>query len=211
MAAAEGPRRTSAGNTLTPLGLAIIGLLLERAMHPYEMYQWLITRREDRLVKVRPGSLYHTVDRLAERDLVRAVGTDRAGNRPERTVYEVTSTGRKAFNDRIIDILRAPAAEFPIFPVGIAEAHNLEADLVVKLLAERSEALDRQLIELQVMKKYAEEHEVPRMYWLTVGYQTEMLRTELRWITELSAQISSGALRWTAFPPADTPASVPKR
>ena len=42
---------------LTPLGLAALALLAERPMHPYEMYQTLVHRREDRNVKVRPGSL----------------------------------------------------------------------------------------------------------------------------------------------------------
>ena len=79
---------------LTPLGISALALLAERPMHPYEMYQLLMERSEDRVVKVRPGSLYHTVDRLAGQGYVRATGTGRAGNRPERTTYEITATGR---------------------------------------------------------------------------------------------------------------------
>ncbi|BAS16724.1 transcriptional regulator protein [Arthrobacter sp. Hiyo8] len=44
---------------LTPLGVAALALLVEAPMHPYEMYQLLMARHEDRLVKVRPGTLYH--------------------------------------------------------------------------------------------------------------------------------------------------------
>ena len=43
---------------LTPLGVASLALLAEEPMHPYEMYQLLMARHEDRLVKVRPGTLY---------------------------------------------------------------------------------------------------------------------------------------------------------
>jgi len=46
---------------LTPLAISVLALLEERSMHAYEMYQLLITRHNDRLLKVRPGSLYHTV------------------------------------------------------------------------------------------------------------------------------------------------------
>ena len=60
--------------TLTPLAVAALALLAERPSHPYEMYQTLVQRSEDRLVKVRPGSLYHTVDRLEAHGFVRATG-----------------------------------------------------------------------------------------------------------------------------------------
>ena len=62
---------------LTPLGVAALSLLVEEPMHPYEMYQLLIARHEDRLVKVRPGTLYHAVGRLEDQGLVTATGTDR--------------------------------------------------------------------------------------------------------------------------------------
>lgn len=71
-----------AATALTPLGITVLALLFERPMHPYEMYQLLIQRRDDRLVKIRPGSLYHTVDRLERQELVVALGTEREGNRP---------------------------------------------------------------------------------------------------------------------------------
>ena len=81
---------------LTPLGVAALSLLVEEPMHPYEMYQLLIARHEDRLVKVRPGTLYHAVGRLEEQGLVTATGTDREGNRPERTTYTISAAGREA-------------------------------------------------------------------------------------------------------------------
>ena len=50
---------------LTPLAISVLALLNERPMHAYEMYQLLLSRHNNRIVKVRPGSLYHTVERLA--------------------------------------------------------------------------------------------------------------------------------------------------
>lgn len=87
--------------TLTPLAMAALALLAERPMHPYEMYQTLIHRSEDRIVKVRPGSLYHTVARMADQGLARVTGTEREGNRPERTTYEITERGHLALAERI--------------------------------------------------------------------------------------------------------------
>src|SRR6478752_4124160 len=98
-----GHRTMARGTALTPLGLAALSLLVEEPMHPYEMFQLLIARHEDRLVKVRPGTLYHAVGRLEEQGLVAATGTDREGNRPERTTYKISAAGREALTARLQD------------------------------------------------------------------------------------------------------------
>ncbi|HEY8282618.1 MAG TPA: PadR family transcriptional regulator, partial [Leifsonia sp.] len=117
-------------SSLTPLGVAALALLVERPMHPYEMYQTLVQRSEERVVKVRPGSLYHTVDRLAASGLVRATGTEREGNRPERTTYEITERGSLALSERVAEILGTPVNEYPEFPLALGEAHNLPVESV---------------------------------------------------------------------------------
>lgn len=78
---------------LTSLGISVLALLREHPMHGYEMCQTPMSRREDRIVKVRPGSLYHVVSRLAQEKLIRQTATGRAGNRPERTTFEITDAG----------------------------------------------------------------------------------------------------------------------
>src|SRR5690606_5582305 len=146
----------SARGTPTTLAIAVLGLLDERPMHPYEMFQTLVSRGEDRLVKVRPGSLYHTVSRLADQKLVRADGVDREGNRPERTTYRITDEGREVLRTRIAEILRAPCPEYPEFLIGLAESPSLPADQVAELLRERIAHLDATLAELDSMIAVAE-------------------------------------------------------
>ena len=62
---------------LTPLGITVLGLLSERPMHPYEMYRLASVRRGDQLVKIKPGSLYHTVSILEKRELLASIGIPR--------------------------------------------------------------------------------------------------------------------------------------
>src|SRR3954454_13480761 len=75
---------------LTPLALAVLSLLNTEPMHPYEMRQRIRDYGIDHAVKVAPGSLYHTVERLAGQGLIEPVETTREGRRPERTVYAIT-------------------------------------------------------------------------------------------------------------------------
>ena len=184
------------GKSLTPLGISVLALLAERPMHPYEMYQLLVKRREDRIVKVRPGSLYHAVARLELQKLVRDVGTDRGGNRPERTTYEVTDEGRAALKERIADVLGTPAREYPIFPLALAESHNLDPENVVTLLRRRTVLLEKDIEELDLIGSLAQESAVPRVFWLVAEYLRAMQETEMNWLNRLAGEIESGELPW---------------
>ncbi|WP_246002782.1 PadR family transcriptional regulator [Nocardia tenerifensis] len=195
---------------VTPLAIAVLALLEEQPMHPYEMYQLLISRREDALIKVRPGSLYHTVARLAEQEFVHSEGVDRAGNRPERTTYRITERGRAALRHRITEIMRYPAPEYPVFPVALAEAHNLPKDDVIALLRERLGHLEAELGELATLIGWATEHKVPRRYTLVMPYLHAMVAAEIAWVSGFLAELASGELEWDDFDP-ETGVRAPKR
>ncbi|MFF3222709.1 PadR family transcriptional regulator [Nocardia suismassiliense] len=187
---------------VTPLAIAVLALLEEQPMHPYEMYQLLIARREDVLVKVRPGSLYHTVTRLAEHGLVQAEGVDREGNRPERTTYRITEQGRAALRSRIAEILRSPVPEYPVFPIALGESHNLPKDEVLAFLRERAEHRKTELAEVELMIGWAGERGVPRRYVIALPYLHAMLGAEIAWLESFLVELASGALEWEDFDPA---------
>src|SRR5690349_8858323 len=92
--------------TLTPLGLVVLELLHQRAMHPYEIQQTIRDRFIDQVIKVRAGSLYHTVERLHRAGLIEPVETGRTGRRPERTVYAITDDGREEYRANLRELLR---------------------------------------------------------------------------------------------------------
>ncbi|WP_433732034.1 PadR family transcriptional regulator [Nocardia sp. CA-129566] len=188
--------------TVTPLAIAVLALLDERPMHPYEAFQLLIARREDILVKVRPGSLYHTVARLADQGLVQAEGVDRDGNRPERTTYRITESGRETLRATVAEILRNPAREYPVFPVALAEAHNLPAREVLALLRERVERLAGDLADVETMSQWAGGHAVPRRFWIVLPYLHATIAAEIAWVNNLISELDSGEMEWDEFDPA---------
>lgn len=183
-------------SSLTPLAIAALALLVERPMHPYEMYTVLMQRSEDRIVKVRPGSLYHTMDKLAQFGLVVAVSTEREGNRPERTTYDITDRGRRVLNEVIAEIIAIPVNEYPRFPVAVAEAHNLPRDMVVDLLRRRQDELHRELAYYESGRSDLVAKGIPRVYWLDVTYRQAMLEAEVAWIDRVIADIHSGDIPW---------------
>lgn len=185
---------------LTPLAVMLLALLAEREMHPYELYQLLISRGEDRLVKVRPGSLYHTVERLAADELIRPVGVDRAGNRPERTRYALTEAGARRLQARIAELLRSPVNEYPQFLVALDEAHNLPRDQVIGYLREYADAVEADLSEITAALEQAGTSTVPEAYWISWSYLLHTKRAELEWIRRLAERIETKELEWPDFP-----------
>ena len=166
-------------------------------MHPYEMYQTLVQRSEERVVKVRPGSLYHTVDRLAGQGYVRATGTNREGNRPERTTYELTDQGNLALSERIAEILGTPINEFPQFPLALGEAHNLPVESVIRLLRNRVTLLRADLELLEAGIRDIEAKQLPRKYWIDAPYTRALTEVQVSWLESLIDDLESGVLSWS--------------
>src|ERR671916_2322205 len=77
-----------------PLALAVLALLYERPMHPYEMVSVMRERGKHESVRLRYSSLYSVVEALEREALILPLETVREGRRPERTVYGLTEAGR---------------------------------------------------------------------------------------------------------------------
>jgi DNA-binding PadR family transcriptional regulator len=181
---------------LTPLAISALALLNERDMHPYEMYQLLLERHEDRIVRVTPGSLYRTVERLTNDGMATATGTARAGNRPERTTYTITDTGRTALVQRIREILREPINEYPTFALALAEAHNAPASAVCADLRDHLKVIDRELADIDCIVDKARARQVAEAYWVTADYIRHMNLAQQAWITGFIDRLEKGDLPW---------------
>jgi len=185
---------------LTTLGMTVLALLNEKPMHAYEMYQLLVSRQEDRLIKVRLGTVYHTVERLAGQHYVEATGTDRAGNRPERTTYAITSEGDAALRRTVARTIETPEYEYPRFPVALSEAHNLPADETVRLLTRRTEHLQEQVDELDSTVEQIRTEGLEEAYWFVADYLRTQTVAELTWLRTIIDRIESKDLPWPYRP-----------
>jgi DNA-binding PadR family transcriptional regulator len=178
---------------LTPLGISVLALLRERPMHGYEMYQTLVARREDRIVKVRPGSLYHVVYRLAREELIRQTSTGRAGNRPERTTFEITDLGIAALTERVRELVATPTNEFPRFVAALAEIHNLDRDTAAEAVRGRITALETELAE---MTAHRGSSGAAAIYLTALDYLLATTQAKVDWLREFAESLESGSLRW---------------
>jgi DNA-binding PadR family transcriptional regulator len=180
---------------LTPLGVMVLALLSEGDMHPYEMIRLMRFRRDDRLVAITNGTVYHTVARLEQQGMLAEVRVDREGNRPERTTYALTDAGARAVREwvrRELSHIDRPAE----FRIALAEAHNLERPAVIALLTERREALAASLAEHADGRHGALARGVPTQYLLELERQETMLAADLDWLDALILRLEREELPW---------------
>lgn len=103
-----------------PLALAVMALLFERPMHPYEMVTLMRERGKHGSVRLRYSSLYSVVGALEREGLISSLETVREGRRPERTVYGITDAGREEFLTWLRELLREPVKEYTQFAAGLS-------------------------------------------------------------------------------------------
>src|SRR6478752_2015832 len=180
---------------LTPLGVMVLALLREGDMHPYEMMRMMRHRRDDRLVPIQNGTFYHTVGRLQRAGLLDEVGVDRDGNRPERTTYTLTDSGREVVLEWVRREL--PRTDRPAeFRVALAESHNLPREEVADLLATRRASLAANLEMNARGLADAGLRGVPQQYLVEVDREAALLESELAWLDRLRARLTDNSMPW---------------
>jgi DNA-binding PadR family transcriptional regulator len=186
----------AAKQVLTPLAMAILELLHEKPMHPYEMTQLMRWRRVDYRVKLRPGSLYHTVERLETQGFIEVVDTQRQGRRPERTVYAMTEKGQDTFAEQARDMLALPAPEYPQFLVALSASSELELDDAIDQLKMRVINLKSRIAADKVIIDQLEVRDLPRMYWIDYAFANHQRQSELDWTEQLIGDLESCRITW---------------
>jgi DNA-binding PadR family transcriptional regulator len=190
-----------------PLALAVLALLFERPMHPYEMAATLKERHKEESIKLRYGSLYTVIDALVKRGDVLARATSREGNRPERTVYELTPSGLDELRDWMRDLLRHPAKEFTQFEAGLSLLPVLPPEEAVSLLRDRALHLSGKVWQMEGQLAELAQHEIgamtrqnlpgplarqkfPPLFVVESEFRLAMVRAELGFVNELVRRIT---------------------
>ncbi|MFO1475732.1 MAG: PadR family transcriptional regulator [Verrucomicrobiota bacterium] len=175
--------------------LAVLSLVREEPMHPYQMLQWLRERHKDDVLDLKRGSLYHAIDRLCRQGLIEPAGTGRDGRRPERTVYRLTPEGRRRFLERLRTWIAVPRRAPSEFMGSLSFlVHLAPADAAARLEA-RAAAVERESAALAAGLEQAREFVDP-INLIESDYQLAMLQSELLWIRGALRTMRSGRLNW---------------
>lgn len=181
----------------SPLMLMVLVLLAEAPMHPYEMQRLMQWRGKDKVVRVQRGSLYPAVERLTKVGLIEPLETERAGRRPERTVYQLTDVGRDTAEAWLSTMIRDVRNEFPEFPAALSfmpmlSTEDARAQLTARLLHLGSEIAALKSIAQDLNDRY----QLPRLFAIEDEYRLAMFEAEHAWVSAILDDLSSGELYW---------------
>jgi len=173
------------------LALAVLGVLVQRPMHRYEIATTIREQGKDDDMAVKWGSLYTVVAGLERNGFVEAVGVERDGARPERVTYRITAAGIREMMDWTRDLLQGSAPARQEFSAGLSMMACLPPEEVLGLLRERAARLETGLPELRAaLTGYLER--VPRLFLVEDEYDIALREAELAWLRTLVVEIESG-------------------
>jgi DNA-binding PadR family transcriptional regulator len=177
-----------------PLALAVLSLLVERPMHPYEMSSTMRERVKEESIKLNYGSLYSVVDSLVKHGLIEVQETVREGRRPERTIYAITEAGRTELVDWLSELLSVPVKEFTQFEAALSLMPCMPPDEVSRLLAIRRGRLENEIVSLRAVMAEMANQGMPYLWAIEGDYLLTLREAEKGFVDGLIKKINDGTL-----------------
>jgi DNA-binding PadR family transcriptional regulator len=175
---------------VSSIRLFILGTLSASGpLHGHQIRQQAQADRTEMWTDIRVGSVYGALKRLANEGLVREVRTERVGNRPERTIYEITSEGRRALSAVRYAALYELTNRYDPFDLALAQSRDIAEEDLDQIVANRLAGLQVRLASLRHHAETADPYlnEAERM---VIQHLIERADAEVRWHEELSARVS---------------------
>lgn len=192
-------KRRKVGNLL---GLAVLSVLVQRPMHPYEMATVLRARGKDTDMAIKWGSLYTVVRNLDRHGLIEVAGSGREGGRPERTTYRITDAGRAELKDWTRELVATPVREPGKFTAALSVLGALEPAEATALLRARLETLRAEIAGRRA-ELDRERADLPRLFLIEGEYELAMREAEAAWVAALVGELAGGTFpgqeQWAAY------------
>jgi Predicted transcriptional regulators len=175
--------------------LLILGLLMERDRHPYDIRQTIKQRNWNECFRLRDGSLYYAVDQLRDHGQIEAaeIVAVPGENRPDKTIYRITESGKAVFDKLLYEQLNQVSyPQHPMFltlPFIRYGSQEQVEQLLLKQLAACEERVKRMEAILSFKGKY-----LPNGSQMMIKGIKKFGETEREWLLELLEQTRSGSL-----------------
>ncbi|MFE9746754.1 PadR family transcriptional regulator [Saccharothrix saharensis] len=174
---------------LTPAELTLLGLLVERPRHGYELEEVITARGLREWTEIGFSSIYYLLAKLRDRGLVEEVGEPNAGRGKARKVFGPTADGRRA----CARAAEAAVAELrPVFPpvlVGLANEPVIPPDRLRAALDRRAHSVAAKIAELRAAT--AAQPHAPRFAHAIFDYSLAQLEAEQRWLSAYRAEVTA--------------------
>ena len=176
-----------------PLALAILVLLYERPMHPYEMATTMRERHKESSIKLNYGSLYTVIEQLKREGFIAVREVLKEGKHPAKTVYELRATGEAELIDWMRELVSSPVKEYPQFEAALSLLPVLPPEEVMELLEIRIGLLEKTIEKIDEEDRMCREMKLPRLFSLENEYYKAITLAEYEFSKELLSDLKRDA------------------
>lgn len=134
------------------------------------------------------GAVYGALNRLASEGLLRAVGSEREGNRPTRQVYEITEEGHLALGALRRTGLREVWFKYDPFDLALTRSDPDSLDALPSVLADRLNKMRELLAESRRTSDFAREYITLAEEW-ALRHTEQRFEAEVAYLTALLAAV----------------------
>jgi DNA-binding PadR family transcriptional regulator len=171
--------------------LLILGVLHRGKFHPYEIKRRLEKAMVECYTDVDVGTLYYAIRQLAKDGFIAAVARQRVARGGMRTVYGITVTGRRRFQDRLRAQFEAEGSVADTLYGAMLFLHLCHMQTIAELLrnkiARQTEAIQKLAL---VRKELAPLLSTGGQHLLM--HLDQQRRLDRRWLRGLLADIVAG-------------------
>lgn len=142
--------------TLTKNDLLVLGFLLERPMHGYEISQALKVEGVEVWFEISTASIYYSLNKLRRQGII-AEARSRSSS-GEKTIYHVTEYGREQFFEGTEALLDSTEPIRTEYDLGIFMLNRVPQDRAAELLEKRIAFLHQWVVELEERLEATKQH-----------------------------------------------------
>jgi DNA-binding PadR family transcriptional regulator len=166
---------------MNPTRLFVLGALERHGpMYGHQIRRDARIDRTELWSEVKPGSLYSALHRLQAEGLIEPVRTEQQGNLPARTVYAITSEGRRELTALREDALREVTMRPDPVDLALAMSADLDEDTLRQYFASRRQALSGRAAVFARARAHSWPDQGPADD-LIIEHAMARIETELRW------------------------------
>ena len=172
--------------------LVILGLLRERPLYGYEIKR-IIEEHMGDWTNIAFGSIYFALAKLAEEGFIKKAATRQEGNRPSRSIYQISDSGREEFMHLLHETWSDVERHYFAFDIGLAFIEALPIEEVKGHLHGRIGQLESSLQHLYAhQEEVLAMKEVSRKASAIFEHSRVHLEAELAWTQGLLKKIEKG-------------------
>jgi DNA-binding PadR family transcriptional regulator len=170
---------------LTKNDLLVLGFLLERPMHGYEINQALKEEKVEAWLEISTAAIYYSLNKLRRLGMIAEAHA--RGSSGDRTIYHVTEHGREQFFAGMQDQLDSQEPIRSSYDLGIFMLNRLPQDQAEQLLERRIAFLQAWRADLEAQLRTTDAHPLKQAI---VRHAIALAQLDIDWLAEITDQVA---------------------